>query len=60
MAVKYVGQINREIDYICVVADDKPANADIGARLYVTDTGIHYIFDTTSTWVEYKNPKLST
>lgn len=59
MTFKYIGNINKEIQYICKSTDTKE-NGDIGSRLLESDTGKHYIFDSDSDWVEYFDPKLST
>jgi len=59
MAFKYVGNVNKEIQYICKSTDTKE-DVDIGARLLESDTGKHLIFDSDSTWTEYFDPKLST
>lgn len=54
MAFLYIGNINKEIQYMCGSTDQKQ-DGDIGSRLYISDTGKHEIFDGEN-WVEYKKP----
>jgi hypothetical protein len=59
MAVKYIGIINKQIQYLCASTDTKPVG-DIGSRLYTYDDFKHFInTDGTATgWVEFKEPAL--
>lgn len=59
MAWKYIGNNNKEIQYLCISTDDK-AIGDLGSRLYESDTGKHYINTNGAAdgWVEYKDPAL--
>ena len=59
MTWKYIGNINKEIQYICEDADEKEIG-DIGSRLYVWDTGGHYIYINDEGWVEYLQPAIYT
>ena len=54
MAFVYIGNINKDIQYMCESGDDKQ-DGDIGSRLYISDKGEHKIFDGEN-WVEYKEP----
>jgi hypothetical protein len=56
MAFKYIGNINKDIQYLCLSTDIKE-DVDIGARLYISDTGVHEIWNGTA-WVEYFSPNV--
>jgi len=59
MIAKWVNARGSNLNYICASTDDKPANADVGARLFTYDDGANYIFDGEN-WQTYVDPKLST
>lgn len=60
MAVKYIGNINKNIQYICLSSDTKPTG-DAGSRLYTYDDFKHFInTDGATNWVQYKDPVLTT
>ena len=61
MTWRYVGNRNKNFQYVCLTADTK-LDGDIGSILYVMSaTPTYYInTDGATNWIEFYQPKLDT
>jgi hypothetical protein len=60
LAVKYIGNNNKQIQYLALSTDEKPTG-DVGSILFVYDSGTYFInVDGVVDWQPYVAPKLAT